>query len=171
MSMSINSMIKYSNWKCKMNVQALRRYRMKDAIVAKLPIKIIRMQSIVTFAHWHTVWSVDKKQGSIRNLKINHKGEMCAKFVILSFIFMRWWKKNRSRFIKQIRKYLGRRVLDLKSREVRKILKRIGKIRSNTKKCMRWIKKRLNTWLKKYWKKKSSKRSWNKKEIKKSSNK
>jgi hypothetical protein len=39
------------------------------------------------------------------------------------------------------------------------------------KKCMRWIKKRLNTWLKKYWKRKSSKRSWNKKEIKKSSNK
>jgi hypothetical protein len=34
-----------------MNVQALKRYRMKDAIVAKLPIKIIRMQSIVTFAH------------------------------------------------------------------------------------------------------------------------
>jgi hypothetical protein len=54
---------------------------------------------------------------------------------------------------------LGRRVLDLKTREVRKILKRIGKIRLNMKKCMRWIKKRLNTWLKKYWKRKSSKRS------------
>jgi hypothetical protein len=34
-----------------MNVQALKRYRMKDAIVAKLPIKIIGMQNIVTFVH------------------------------------------------------------------------------------------------------------------------
>ena len=51
MSMNINLMIKYSNWRDKMNVKALRKYRMIDAIAVKLPIKTTRMQSIVTFVH------------------------------------------------------------------------------------------------------------------------
>jgi hypothetical protein len=47
--MNINIMTKYSNWKGKMNAQVLRKYKMSDAIVAKLPIQIIKMQNTAIF--------------------------------------------------------------------------------------------------------------------------
>jgi hypothetical protein len=49
--MNINTMIKYSSWKDRMNVRALRKYRMSDVTAAKLSIKTIKMQSTVTFVN------------------------------------------------------------------------------------------------------------------------
>lgn len=102
MKMNINLMIKYFNWKDRMNVQVHIKYRMKNVIVVIQLIKIIRMQSIVIFVHWHIAKSADRKQDSILSQMINHKEGMCVKNVIVNFISMKWWKINKNKFKKQI---------------------------------------------------------------------
>ena len=135
-------MIKYSSWKDRMSVRALRKYRMSDVTAAKLSIKTIKMQSTATFVNWHSAWSVDKKLDNILNLMINLKEGMSAKFVIASFIFMRWWKRNKNKFKKQIKNYWGKMVLGPRLRLNRSRSKEIVKIKSNIRKCMKWIKKK-----------------------------
>ena len=57
--MNINRMTKYFCWKGKMNVLALKKYKMSGVIAVRLPIQIIKMQNTVIFVHLHTAKSVD----------------------------------------------------------------------------------------------------------------
>ena len=51
-------MTKYFCWKGKMNVLALKKYKMSGVIAVRLPIQIIKMQNTVIFVHLHTAKSV-----------------------------------------------------------------------------------------------------------------